>query len=94
MLLDTHDLLLTTSYVLLTTCYFLLPTYYSPLATCYLLLPSRHLLRAALRTTCDFQRAAHCSLQVGEYLGLIEGPGQEPVNSVFYKNYDDQYASK
>ena len=29
--------------------------------------------------------------EVGGYESLIEGPGQEPVNSVFYKNFDDQY---
>ena len=28
---------------------------------------------------------------VAEYDELIEGEGQEPLNSVYYKNYDDQY---
>lgn len=29
--------------------------------------------------------------EVAEYDQLIEGEGQEPLNSVYYKNYDDQY---
>ena len=28
---------------------------------------------------------------VADYDELIEGEGQEPLNSVYYKNYDDQY---
>jgi hypothetical protein len=29
--------------------------------------------------------------QVAEYEELVEGEGQEPLNSVYYKNLDDQY---
>ena len=28
--------------------------------------------------------------EVAEYEELVEGPGQEPLNSVFYKDFDDQ----
>ena len=28
---------------------------------------------------------------VAEYDELIEGEGQEPLNSVYYKNWEDQY---
>jgi hypothetical protein len=29
--------------------------------------------------------------EVAEYEQLVEGEGQEPLNSVYYKNWDDQY---
>ena len=29
--------------------------------------------------------------EVAEYEELVEGEGQEPLNSVYYKNWDDQY---
>ena len=29
--------------------------------------------------------------EVAEYEALVEGEGQEPLNSVYYKNFDDQY---
>ena len=35
-------------------------------------------------------RACLC-WQVAEYEDLVEGEGQEPLNSVYYKDWDDQY---
>ncbi len=29
--------------------------------------------------------------EVADYDELVEGPGQEPINAVYYSNYDDQY---
>ena len=29
--------------------------------------------------------------EVARYPEIVEGPGQEPVNAVYYKDYDDQY---
>ena len=28
---------------------------------------------------------------MARYPEIVEGPGQEPVNAVYYKDYDDQY---